>query len=68
MLSADHADFPTLLAEALDLLAAVAYDLPKTATLLGTTRSQLIKLFQMEPAVLAGINRLRAAQGKRPLK
>jgi hypothetical protein len=68
VLSADHADFPTLLAEALDVLAALGYDHTKAAAALGVTPSQLVKLLQKEPAALAQINAKRVAAGLHPLK
>ncbi len=68
VLSADHADFPPLLAEALDTLAACAHDLPKSAAILGTTSSQLIKLLQKEPAAMAKVNAHRVSLGMRILR
>ncbi len=68
VLSADHTDFPTLLAEALDTLAALTHNMPKTATVLGATSSQLIKLFQKEPAALVKVNHVRTAMGMHTLK
>jgi len=68
VLSADHADFPPILAEALDTLAALNYDTTKAAVVLGVTGSQLVKLFQKEPAVLAMVNAERARRGLRVLR
>lgn len=68
VLSADHADFPTLLAETLDTLAALNYDHTKAATVLGVTPSQLVKLFQKEPAAMGKVNARRAEFGLHPLK
>ena len=68
VLSADHADFPALLAEALDTLAGFAYDTTKAAAVLGVTGSQLVKLFQKEPAVLAMVNAERTKRGLRVLR
>lgn len=67
-LNKDHADFSILLAEALDVLAALNYDTTKAATLLGVTGSQLVKLFQKEPAVLAKVNAERGLRGLRVLR
>jgi hypothetical protein len=58
-----HDDFPALLAEALDRLAALAFDVKSTAVALGITPSQLIKLLKEEPRALADVNRERARQG-----
>ena len=63
VLNKDHADFPVMLAEALDTLAALNYDTTKAATLLSVTGSQLVRLFQKEPAVLAKVNVQRDVRG-----
>ena len=63
----DHADFPRLLAEALDHLAAVEWDAPVAADGLGCTTSQLVKLLVLEPRALALVNRERAGRGLRRL-
>ena len=68
VLNKDHTDFPVMLAEALDTLAALNYDITKAATLLGVTGSQLVKLFQKEPAVLARVNAERGLRGLRVLR
>jgi len=68
VLSADHEDFPTLLAEALDTLHSCVYELPKAAALLQVSSSQLIKLFKKEPAAMAAVNRQRQALGLRGLQ
>lgn len=68
VLSADHADFPTLLAEAMDMLAALGYDMSKAAIVLGTTSSQLTKLLQKEPAAMACVNKERTMRGMRVLR
>lgn len=68
VLSAEHTDFPTLLAESLDTLVALGHDMPKAAIALGTTSSQLIKLFQKEPAAIVNVNDDRAARGMHGLK
>ncbi len=68
VISPDHHDFPPILAEALDTLAALNYDTTKTAAVLGVTGSQLIKLFQKEPAVLAMVNAERTKRGLRVLR
>ncbi len=59
----DHDDFPTLLAEALDTLAARRYDFPAAADNLGVTPTQLLKLLRKEPAALERVNQSRAAIG-----
>lgn len=64
----EHADFPALLAEALDVLHLYADDLDRAAAALRVTRSQLVRLLALEPAALANLNRRRAARGLRPLR
>lgn len=66
--SADHDDFPALLAEALDLLAALDDDVPATARTLALTTSQFVKFLAREPAALAELNGRRTARGKPPLR
>jgi hypothetical protein len=60
-----HAEFPQLLAEALDRLAAAGWDVRTAADGLGCTSSQLVKLLADEPRALAQVNRERAARGQR---
>jgi hypothetical protein len=54
--SATHDDFPALLAEALDLLAALDADPKPAAALLGCTPSQLVRLLKLDPRALALVN------------
>lgn len=58
-----HADFPTLLAEALDLLAGVHDDVVRAATLMGLSTSQLVRLLGYEPEALTRLNRRRKESG-----
>jgi len=67
-ISAEHNDFPTLLAEALDVLAACNDDVQKAADVLGCTPSQLVKLLAKEPRALADLNGRRQAAGLHPLR
>ncbi len=57
--SATHDDFPTLLAEALDVLAASDADPKRAAAVLGSTPSQLVRLLKLDPRALALVNRWR---------
>lgn len=66
--SVEHADFPALLAEALDWLAANDWNVATTAEHLGITSSQLIKFLQREPEACVLLNRERAARQLRPLR
>jgi hypothetical protein len=65
--SAEHADFPALLAEALDRFAAGDWDVVVVAPALGVSATQLVKLLKLEPAALAHLNASRVARGLRPL-
>ncbi len=64
----DHHDYPAMLAEALDVLAAGAWD-PKPASLrLNCSPSQLIKLIKEHPPALLLVNEQRALLKAPPLK
>ena len=63
----EHADFPALLAEALDVLAARQDDLKATAETLECTSSQLVKFLALEPRALSQVNARRAELGLRRL-
>ena len=52
----DHEDFPTMLAEALDVIAASEDDARRAAEVLGCTASQLVKLLKKEPRAMAQLN------------
>lgn len=58
-----HADFPALLAEVLDLLAQEAGDVRRAAERLDITPSQFVKLLKREPRALAQVNAERRARG-----
>ena len=58
-LSAAHDDFPTLLAEALDVLAGLDFEPKPAAAMLHCTPSQLIRLLKLDPRALALVNRWR---------
>lgn len=64
--SSSHDDFPAILAEALDRLAAVDWSAPAAAERLGVSTSQLVKLLKQEPRGLGMLNREQAARGLRP--
>lgn len=63
----EHTDFPTLLAEALDRIAAEDWDEAVAAETLGVSRTQLIKLLRIEPTALACLNAHREEKGLRAL-
>ena len=67
-ISSSHDDFPTLLAEALDRIAAAQADVKQAAETLLCTASQLLKLLKAEPRAMALVNRWREQQGLHPLR
>jgi hypothetical protein len=64
----DHDDFPALLAEALDVLAAHGFEPRPAAGLLGCTASQLTRLLKVEPSALSLVNARRRKGGLHPLR
>lgn len=66
--SETHDDFPPLLAESLDLHEQLDGRLPEVAAALGTTVSQLTKLWKKAPEALLRINEDRTRRGLRPLE
>jgi len=66
--AASHEDFPALLAEALDAIAACGQDVSAAAGRLRCTPSQLVKLLKKEPRALEMVNRRRQSLGLGPLK
>lgn len=67
-ISAAHEDFPAILAEALDAIAAHDMHLPDAAGQLGCTTSQLTKLLKAEPRALELVNRGRRERNLVPLR
>jgi hypothetical protein len=63
-----HEDFPALLAEALDVLAAFECQPQHAAAVLTVTASQLVRLLEQEPRALALVNRWRAERQLRRLR
>ncbi|HMN40113.1 MAG TPA: peptide chain release factor-like protein [Phycisphaerales bacterium] len=64
----DHHDYPAMLAEALDVLAASGWD-PKPASLrLNCSASQLVKLIKEHPPAFLMVNQQRVAFNLLPLK
>lgn len=62
-----HDDFPSLLAEALDVLASTGWDPKRSAGSLGCSPSQLIKLLKCELRALSLLNYHRRQAGLREL-
>lgn len=63
-----HRDHATLIAEALDVIAAGGWDVGRAATRLTCTRTQLVRLLAEHPAALARLNEELRERGKRPLR
>lgn len=67
-ISAEHADFPALLAETLDVLEHHADDHKAAADELTITASQLIGLLKKEPRAFSALNERRRKSGLRRLR
>jgi hypothetical protein len=67
-ISPEHADYPALLAEALDHIAAADWDEAAAATTLGVSRTQLVNLLRHEPAAFTLLNRERSERNRPPLR
>ncbi len=63
-----HKDFPSLLAEALDILAAMNFDPRRASMLLGVSPSQLVRFIKDEPHALVWVNAQRQARHIHALK
>jgi hypothetical protein len=68
VVSPEHDDFPALLAEALDALAAGDDDVKAAAATLGCSATQLVKLLAAEPHALVRVNARRTEKGLHPLR
>lgn len=66
--SDEHADFPTLLAEALDRAAAHGFDLSTAAEQLGVSTTQLARFLQQSPVAWQWVNAERQSRNLRPLR
>lgn len=64
----EHEDYASLVAEAMDVLAAANWDAPKAGLRLECSASQLVKLLKDHPAALARMNSERESRGLRPLR
>jgi len=63
-----HEDFPRLLAEALDCLSTLDFDVKVCAQQLGTSSSQLVRFFKLEPEAMIYVNERRAKRTLKPLR
>jgi hypothetical protein len=64
----EHDDFPTLLAEALDVLAAGDWSPSSAAEFLGVSSSQLVKFLKLETEALLLLNMRRRELGLPPCR
>jgi hypothetical protein len=68
VINPDHHDYPALLAEAMDVIAACGWE-PKQASLrLDCSASQLVKLIAAHPAAMVELNAVRGKLGLRTLR
>jgi hypothetical protein len=65
--AAEHDDFPSILAEALDHLALMEWRVPEASERLGISSTQLIKLLKKHPPALQLLNQQRQILGLVPL-
>ena len=63
-----HADYPALLAEALDVIVGRRWDVAGAAKILGVTMSQLSRLIRHHPPAFAMLNEGRTSVGLSPLR
>ena len=66
--SADHRDYPAMLAEAFDVIYDAQLDIKRASLRLLCSRSQLIRFIAKEPAALVALNEARTAKGQRPMR
>ena len=64
----EHDDYPTLVAEALDRLAAVQGEVSTAASRLRVTATQFVRLFKKQPAAWMALAACRRAHGLPPLR
>ncbi|MSR68824.1 MAG: peptide chain release factor-like protein [Phycisphaerales bacterium] len=67
VIAAEHSDYPALLAEALDLVTSMRFDVAGAAALLDISTSQLVRLIRMNKAAGAIFTAGRKSAGLRPL-
>jgi len=67
-LNPSHDDFPSMLAQAMDAIAALNWDMARAAAFLAVSSSQLVKLLKDEPRALQQVNQQREASGQSRLR
>lgn len=68
VLSTSHRDFPSMLAEALDVIEACGLDPKKAGVRLGCSATQLVRLVKDHPPAFASLNEKRTAAGMHALR
>lgn len=68
LVNSEHDDYPPLVAEALDHLAAAKGDVPIAASQLGVTATQFVRLFKKQPAAWTALAACRRGHGLPPLR
>lgn len=63
-----HADYPALLAEAMDMIEACKSDVKKASVRLECSMSQLLRLLRCHPEALEAVNNARRERGLHPMK
>ncbi len=66
--SSNNFDYPILVAEFFDVYIATGEDLPRTAAILRTTSSQIVRFLNKEPKALETLNLLRSKRGQSRLR
>jgi RF-1 domain len=64
----DHHDYPALLAEAMNVMAAAGWDVKRASLRLEVSASQLVKLVKDHPPALVRLNHERSSAGLGELK
>lgn len=64
----EHADYPAMLAEAMDVIHAAGWDVKRASLRLCCSQSQLVKLVKDFPAAFARMNIARVERGLHALK
>ncbi|MGP1347149.1 MAG: peptide chain release factor family protein [Phycisphaerales bacterium] len=68
VINPDHRDYPSLLAEAMDVIHAAGWDVQRAGLRLEVTMTQLIKLIAEHPPALAALNAGRESMGLSALR
>ena len=68
VINPEHRDYPSLLAEAMDVIHAAGWDVQRAALRLEVTTTQLLKLIAEHPPALAALNAGRQDFGLTPLR